>query len=181
MTIPQNRRIFLSFSGKRETRTKHESRMRGGREQQREALRVRLLPTLRDRVFHFTKLNSNLKASELFRRTYFQIKVIKSGMISDLRESLRGVSRQPPIMMLGLVFYVISIFYLHRALDKIHIKGGRKSSVKKKRPLKKERKKKEYHSVQKRNSFVKATDTVGAPYWRQISNREVAVRPKFAI
>ena len=83
--------IFLSFSGKRERRTKHKSRMRGGREQQREALRVRLLPTLRGRVFHLTKLNSNLKASELFRRTYFQIKVIKSGMISDLRESLRGV------------------------------------------------------------------------------------------
>ena len=188
-------KIFLSFSGKRETRTKHKSRMRGGREQQREALRVRLLPTLRGRVFHLTKLNSNLKASELFRRTYFQIKVIKSGMISDLRESLRGVSRQPPIMMLGLVFYVISIFYLHRALDKIHTwssllmeksllrKNQRWKKVlgKKKRPLKKERKKKEYHSVQKRNSFVKATDTVGAPYWRQISNREVAVRPKFAI
>ena len=98
-------------------------------------------------------------------------------------------------MMLGLVFHVISIFYLHRALDKIHTwgsllmeksllrkdQGWKKVLGKKKRPLKKEGKKKEYHSVQKRNSFVKATGTVGAPHWRQISNREVAVRPKFAI
>ena len=169
----------MSFSGKRERRTKHKSRMRGGREQQREALRVRLLPTLRGRVFHLTKLNSNLKASELFRRTYFQIKVIKSGMISDLRESRRGVFAATAHHDVGARFFMLFPYFIYIAhLTKFtrgalclwknlcsgKIKGGRKSSVKKKRPLKKERKKKEYHSVQKRNSFVKATGTVGAPH-----------------
>ena len=55
--------------------------------------------------------------------------------------------------------------------------------VKKKRIKRKEkklaqRKKKEYHSVKKRkNSFVKATGTLVS---RSISNKEVAVKPKFA-
>ena len=101
--------------------------------------------------------------------------------------------------MLVLDFHVISIFCLHRTFYKIHtwklfvywkiiaqgkIKSGRKSLVKKKKKNKKkgkklaQRKKKEYHSVKKRkNSFVKATGTLVS---RSISNKEVAVKPKFA-
>ena len=61
------------------------------------------------------------------------------------------------------------------------IKGGRKSSVKKKKAIEEREKKERVPFCPERNSFVKATGTVGAPHWRQISNREVAVRPKFAI
>ena len=101
MTIPQNRRNILEFFGQardeNEARVTHEGRKRAN------SLRLFELGYFPPSVFHLTKLNSNiqpnvsinflktLKAPELFRRTYFQIKVIKSGMISDLRESLRGV------------------------------------------------------------------------------------------
>ena len=98
-------------------------------------------------------------------------------------------------MMLGLVFHVISIFYLHRALDKIHTWGSllmeksllrkdqrwKKVLGKKKKATEEREKKERVPFCPERNSFVKATGTVGAPHWRQISNREVAVRPKFAI
>ena len=92
-------------------------------------------------------------------------------------------------MMLGLVFHVISIFYLHRALDKIHTWGSllmeksllrkdqrwKKVLGKKKKAIEEREKKERVPFCPERNSFVKA------PHWRQISNREVAVRPKFAI
>ena len=62
MTIPQNRRNILDFFGQardeNEARVTHE---KGGREQQHEALRARLLPTLRGRknriFFYLNKLN----------------------------------------------------------------------------------------------------------------------------
>ena len=58
--------------------------------------------------------------------------------------------------------------------------GKKKKKKRRKRKEKKsaQRKKKEYHSVKKRkNSFVKATGTLVS---RSISNKEVAVKPKFA-
>ena len=73
--------------------------------------------------------------------------------------------------MMGLVFLVISIFCLHRALYKIHtwklfahgkIKSRRKSLVGKKKMKKKfwtkEERKKEYHSVKKRKKILHDSD-----------------------
>ena len=73
--------------------------------------------------------------------------------------------------MVGLDFHVISIFFLHRTLYKIHmwklfvyekifghgkIKSGRKSSVKEE-----EERKSTILSRKEKNSFVKATGTGG--------------------
>ena len=120
---------------------------------------LRLLPTFRVRENRFflysTKLNSNfqlnvsikiilnsLKISELFSETLFQIKINKSGRCHYLEPG--RFSRQP--LMFRLNFNIISLFFLHRALYKIHMwklfvygkifahgktKSGRKSLVKK--------------------------------------------------
>ena len=138
--------------------------------------RLRLLPTFRGRktrfLFYLTKLNSNiqpnvsikknmksLKAQELSRETYFQIKV---PMIYQVSQSLTWAiplgefSRQP--LMLGLGARFSCYFHFHRARHKIYmwklfvngkifahgkIKSGRKSLKKKTGP----KKKKKDHSV----------------------------------
>ena len=86
-------------------------------------------------------------------------------------------SRQP--LILGLDFHLIFIFYLHRALCKIHtwkffvyrniiargkIKCREKSLGEKKGPKKKEMV--PFCQEKKKNSFVKAVGTGGAPRWR---------------
>ena len=87
--------------------------------------------------------------------------------------------------------HVYSIFCLHRALYKIHswnlfahekIKSERKSVVKKeKKKRNRPKEERKHHSVKKRkNQFMKATGTGGAPRWRT-KNKEVAVKPKFAM
>ena len=80
-------------------------------------------------------------------------------------------------LMVGLDFHVISIFFLHRTLYKIHtwklfvyekifghgkIKSGRKSWVKKReKNRRKEERKSTILSRKEKNSFVKATGTGG--------------------
>ena len=125
-------------------------------------LNLRLLPTFRGRknrfFFHLTKLITNiqpnvtikkfkesLQAPELFRKTYFHMKVIKSGRCHNVGPGQipwGEFLRQP--LMFGLDFHAISIYCLHRALYKIHKwklfvylslgnnKSGRKSLVEKK-------------------------------------------------
>ena len=125
-------------------------------------LDLRLLPTFRGRknrfFFHLTKLITNiqpnvtikkfkesLQAPELFRKTYFHMKVIKSGRCYNVGPGQipwGEFLRQP--LMFGLDFHAISINCLHRALYKIHKwklfaylslgdnKSGRKSLVEKK-------------------------------------------------
>ena len=104
-------------------------------------------------------------------------------------------------LILGFVFHVISIFCLHHGLYKIHmqklfgygkmiaygkIKNGRKSLIKKKKKRKK-RKTDPRKGVplcqEKKNSFVEVTSTGSTELHTgvQISNKEVAVKPKFAI
>ena len=149
--------------------------------------RLRSLPTFRGRknrlFFYFTKLNSitqpNVsmkKCSEIVKstratsKTYFQIKVNKSGKCHNLGPG--RISQQP--LILGLVFHVISIFCLHRALGSSFLKEKsllmEKSKVFGKRKGKKkqaQRRKKEYHSVKKRkNCVVIAIGTDVAPRWR---------------
>ena len=90
--------------------------------------------------------------------------------------------------MFRLNFNIISLFFLHRAIYKIHMwklfvygkifahgqtKSGRKSLVKKDKNKNKQkqkqakRRKKEYYSVKKgKKSFVKATGTGRALRWR---------------
>ena len=125
-------------------------------------LDLRLLPTFRGRknrfFFHLTKLITNiqpnvtikkfkisLQAPELFRKTYFHMKVIKSGRCYNVGPGQipRGEFLRQPLMF-GLDFHAISIYCLHRALYKIHKwklfaylslgdnKSGRKSLVEKK-------------------------------------------------
>ena len=125
-------------------------------------LDLRLLPTFRGRknrfFFHLTKLITNiqpnvtikkfkksLQAPELFRKTYFHMKVIKSGRCHNVGPGQipwGEFLRQP--LMFGLDFHAISIYCLHRTLYKIHKwklfvylslgnnKSGRKSLVEKK-------------------------------------------------
>ena len=100
-------------------------------------LDLRLLPTFRGRknrfFFYLTKLITNiqpnvtikkfkksLQAPELFRKTYFHMKVIKSGRCHNVgpgQISWGEFLRQP--LMFGLDFHAISIYCLHRALYKI--------------------------------------------------------------
>ena len=85
-------------------------------------------------------------------------------------------------LLVELFFHVISIFCLHRALDKIHTwklfaygkigKNQRRKKVlarkKKKKKKKKKMPKEERKSTilsRKKNSFVKATSTSGAQRW----------------
>ena len=106
--------IFLSFSGKRETRTKHESRTRGeDKSNNMRLFELGYFPASEaekidfsfiwinwikefNLTFPYTNFLKSLKALELFRRTYFQIKVIKSGRCHDLgpgrisKENFRG-------------------------------------------------------------------------------------------
>ena len=125
-------------------------------------LDLSLLPTFRGRknrfFFHLTKLITNiqpnvtikkfkksLQAPELFRKTYFHMKVIKSGRCHNVGPGQipwGEFLRQP--LMFGLDFHAISIYCLHRTLYKIHKwklyvylslgnnKSGRKSLVEKK-------------------------------------------------
>ena len=125
-------------------------------------LDLRLLPTFRGRknrfFFYLTKLITNiqpnvtikkfkksLQAPELFRKTYFHMKVIKSGRCYNVGPGQipwGEFLRQP--LMFGLDFHAISIYCLHRTLHKIHKwklyvylslgnnKSGRKSLVEKK-------------------------------------------------
>ena len=126
-------------------------------------------------LVYLDKLNSNIepevsigKFSEIFKRNrvFFKQKLVnqKGVMISDLAE----FSRQP--LMLRLDFCAISIFCLHRALYTIHtgnflllkksflwINQRRKKVLGKKKKKKKRKRKK------------------------TLSNKDVAVEPKFAI
>ena len=75
-----------------------------------------------------------------------------------------------------------SSLFIEKSLlrEKSKAEGSLWQKKRRKRKEKKlaQRKKKEYHSVKKRkNSFVKATGTLVS---RSISNKEVAVKPKFA-
>ena len=111
-----------------------------------------------------------------------------------MAESPRGTSRQP--LTLGLVFPVISIFCLHRTVNKIHtwklftcgkifalgkIKSRRNSLVKKKekKNMPEEERKSTILSRKEKNSFVKATSTGVAPRWRpdfeQRSHRQIKI------
>ena len=105
------------------------------------------------------------------------MKVNKSGRCHNLgpgRVPWRNVSEP---LMVGLDFHVISIFFLHRTLYKIHtwklfvyekifahgkIKSGRKSSVKKREKNRRKEERKSTILSRKENSFVKATGTGGA-------------------
>ena len=119
----------------------------------------------------------SLKAPKLFRKTFFNQKLInqESVIISDLGESPEGIFWHP--LMLRLDFHVIFILCLHRVFYKIStwklfvygktfarekIKSGRKSSVKKKRKNKVQRGKKEHDSVKKRKKLLCESDW----YWR---------------
>ena len=125
-------------------------------------LDLRLLSTFRGRknrfFFYLTKLITNiqpnvtikkfkksLQAPELFRKTYFHMKVSKSGRCHNVGPGQipwGEFLRQP--LMFGLDFHAISIYCLHRTLHKIHKwklfvylslgnnKSGRKSLVEKK-------------------------------------------------
>ena len=141
----------------------------------------------------------SLKEPKILRKMSFQIKVNNWGRCHNLGpwqvtwENFWGIRSS-----WGLFFHVISIFCLHHGLYKIHmqklfaygkmiaygkIKNGRKSLIKKKKErIEKQTQGKEYHSVKKRK----------IPLWKwlvlaelhtgvQISNKEVAVKPKFAI
>ena len=100
-------------------------------------------------------------------------------------------SRQP--LILGLDFHLIFIFYLHRALYKIHtwkffvygniiargkIKCGKTSLGEKKQAL---RRKKWYHFVKKRKKIPLWKRSVPAELHAGVQKLEVAVKPTFAI
>ena len=94
-------------------------------------------------------------------------------MILDITNSLREFSWQP--LMMGLIFYGISIVCLHCALYKIHMRKlfahgknsahGKIKSRRKKKETPKEERKGIILSRKERNSFVKVTCTGRAPCW----------------
>ena len=150
----------------------------------------------------------SIKALKLFKKTYFQIKVNKSVRCYNLgpRRIPWGNFRGNRCCCVGGRFSCcFHILFKSRTLQNWQmealcswknlcswkIKSGTKSLVKKKKQNKTttttkrtgQRRKKEYHSVKKR---------IKIPMWKrlvlselhagvQISNKEVAVKPKFAI
>ena len=125
----------------------------------------------------------SLKVPKILRKMSFQIKVNNWGRCHNLGpwqvtwENFWGICSS-----WGLFFHVISIFYLHHGLYKIHmqklfaygkmiaygkIKNGRKSLIKKKK--RKNRKTDPRKGVplcqEKKNSFVEVTSTGRAPHW----------------
>ena len=125
------------------------------------------------------------------------MKVNKSGRCHNLgpgRVPWRNVSEP---LMVGLDFHVISIFFLHRTLYKIHmwklfvyekifghgkIKSGRKSSVKKKgKKIGAKKKERVPFCQEKRIPLWKRLVLAELHASVQISNKEFAVKPKLAI
>ena len=135
------------------------------------------------------------KGSEIYhhRLNLSSNQLINQEDVITWASALGEFSGQP--LMLGLDFHLISIYCLHHALYKIHtwklfvygkifargkIKIGRKSSGKKEKktgPKKKERV--PFCQEKKKNPLLKWLGELHAGV--QISNKEVAAKPKFAI
>ena len=191
--------IFLSFSGKRETRTKHESRTRGEDESNNMRLfELGYFPASEaekidfsfiwinwikefNLTFPYTNFLKSLKALELFRRTYFQIKVIKSGRCHDLgpgrisKENFRGNRScwDSFFMLFPYFIYVAHTTKFTRGTLCFwkNLQGKSKAeesprSRKKKVHWRKKERKKEYHSVQKRKKI---------PFWKRLVDHEEAL------
>ena len=79
----------------------------------------------------------SFKASELFRKTYFQIKVNKSGsvIISDLGESRGNRSSWGSFLCMLFPYFVYIAHFTWTLFSHGKIKSGRKSLVKRKKEI----------------------------------------------